>query len=37
MQCLDLDEAAPLPEHLETGTRTYDDFKSKQTAPELAV
>ncbi|HKF49214.1 MAG TPA: Gfo/Idh/MocA family oxidoreductase [Terracidiphilus sp.] len=37
MQCLDLDEASPLPEHLRTGTRSYDDFKSKQAAPELAV
>jgi UDP-2-acetamido-3-amino-2,3-dideoxy-glucuronate N-acetyltransferase len=27
LRCLDLDEEAPLPEHLAVGTRTYDDFK----------
>jgi len=27
MRCLDLDEEAPLPEELSTGTKTYDEFK----------
>ncbi len=28
MRCLDLDEEAPLPEHLRTGTQPYDHFRS---------
>ncbi|HXK60592.1 MAG TPA: acyltransferase [Acidobacteriota bacterium] len=27
VRCLDLDEDAPLPEYLRTGSRTYDEFK----------
>ncbi len=27
LRCLDLDEDAPLPEHLASGEKTYDDFK----------
>lgn len=27
LRCLDLDEEAPLPEDLRTGSRTYDEFK----------
>ncbi len=27
LKCLDLDEDSPLPEHLNKGTLTYDDFK----------
>lgn len=27
MKCLDLDEEAPLPEALKTGSKSYDDFK----------
>lgn len=29
LRCLDLDEDAPLPAELRTGTRTYDEFKSQ--------
>lgn len=29
VRCLDLDEEAPLPEGLRTGTKTYDEYKKK--------
>ena len=29
LKCLDLDEEAPLPDHLASGEKTYDDFKEK--------
>lgn len=28
-RCLDLDEEAPLPDHLRVGTKTYDEFKKE--------
>jgi UDP-2-acetamido-3-amino-2,3-dideoxy-glucuronate N-acetyltransferase len=30
LRCLDLDEEAPLPEHLRLGKETYDELKRHQ-------
>jgi UDP-2-acetamido-3-amino-2,3-dideoxy-glucuronate N-acetyltransferase len=34
LRCLDLDEAAPLPKELVTGSKSYDDFKAQQAIQE---
>lgn len=34
LRCLDLEEDAPLPSELRTGSRTYDEFKSDPTSQE---
>jgi UDP-2-acetamido-3-amino-2,3-dideoxy-glucuronate N-acetyltransferase len=34
LRCLDLDEESPLPEELNTGSKTYDEFKAQPTFQE---
>ena len=35
VRCLDLDENEPLPNHLRTGTKQYDEFKTQTTYQEI--
>jgi UDP-2-acetamido-3-amino-2,3-dideoxy-glucuronate N-acetyltransferase len=37
VRCLDLDEEAPLPAHLTSGTRCYDEFKPPPQEPGMEV
>ncbi len=37
VRCLDLDEESPLPPGLKTGSKTYDEFKSKKLLPETIL